>query len=363
MRVLHLPTNNASQIQIMVSALRTLGVEARGLITRDPVIQSCEGLEVLPSFEYGGKWDRIRRLNVHAKRLRKVLSAIRWADILHYHYGGAFALPRRLDARWARLLGKPRIVTFCGTDIRIPEVEAAGNPFYGSNMGFYGQLKGSSRERSLKIQQEYKRLGFRCSVRGEMMVPHVREGPFSDFYFVPRSVDMQAVEPSYPDPDKQTPLVVHSPSDPVLKGTESVVASVLRLKRQGIVDFEFVLLQGRRRQEALDILRKADIFLDQFVVCGYGVAAIEAMAMGKPVVCYINPEWRDSFPDDLPIVQADQCNLSDVLASLLRDGKSRHNLGRKCRRYAEEHHDALTNARKWLSIYEDLLSSKKVEVT
>ena len=67
------------------------------------------------------------------------------------------------------------------------------------------------------------------------------------------------------------------------------------------------------------MLRSSDVFLDQFVISGYGVAAIEAMAYGKPVVCYIAPSVAEHYPAELPIVNAGQDDLAASLESLLKD--------------------------------------------
>src|SRR5215469_18180708 len=99
MRVLHLPYNVASQIKISVQALRGIGVKARGLVSSDSVIQSnaelesCEGaFSDRPRFS--PRWFRDR---ISSNIL--VLRAIRWADLLHYHFGGEFSLPGQRDLK------------------------------------------------------------------------------------------------------------------------------------------------------------------------------------------------------------------------------------------------------------------------
>ena len=94
------------------------------------------------------------------------------------------------------------------------------------------------------------------------------------------------------------------------------------------------------------------MFLDQFVLGGYGLAALEAMALAKPVVLYVKPSLLAQYPTDLPVINATQENLADVLASLLTDGSLRHATGLRSRAYVERHHDALAAARQLISIYE-----------
>jgi len=118
MRVLHLPLNIASQTSVTVRALQQVGVEARGIIISSHVIQSADGLEIY-SMETSS---RLERGILAARRSTPILAAIRWADVVHYHFD-ASALPRGLDLRWVRLLKKPGVAEFWGSDIRIPEVD------------------------------------------------------------------------------------------------------------------------------------------------------------------------------------------------------------------------------------------------
>jgi glycosyltransferase involved in cell wall biosynthesis len=105
-------------------------------------------------------------------------------------------------------------------------------------------------------------------------------------------------------------------------------------------------------------VQKADIFLDQFVLGDHGMAALEAMAFGKPVVCYIKPTIAEKYPNDCPIVNANQDNLSEVLESLLNSGKLRYDIGRKSRSYVEKYHDTTVLANKLLDIYKEIMVKK-----
>ena len=81
---------------------------------------------------------------------------------------------------------------------------------------------------------------------------------------------------------------------------------------------------------------------------------MEAMAFGKPVVCYITPAMESKHPADLPIVNGNQDNLAGVLAGLLDDGKRRHELGQRGREYVEKYHDARRIAKDLVGIYQQL---------
>jgi glycosyltransferase involved in cell wall biosynthesis len=98
-----------------------------------------------------------------------------------------------------------------------------------------------------------------------------------------------------------------------------------------------------------------EVFLDQFVLGDFGSASLEAMALGKPAVCYIKPTLAAQYPPDLPIVKATQETLTDVLEQLIANGKWRSELGRRGRAYVEKYHDAFQVTCKLKDIYQELL--------
>jgi glycosyltransferase involved in cell wall biosynthesis len=145
-------------------------------------------------------------------------------------------------------------------------------------------------------------------------------------------------------------------SNKVRKGTESVLRSVNQLKNA--YAFDFKLIHNVPKSEAALILQQSDIVLDQFVIGDHGLLALESMASGKPTVCYIKPSILNKYPDDFPIVVANQDNLTEVLEALLKDSRRRNEIGRRSRAYVERYHDARKVARDLVCIYEELLRKK-----
>ncbi len=349
MRVLHLPLNIASQTSVTVRALRGLGVEARGLVVSPAVIQSADELEILRI----ASRPRKQRLVDALRHLPQIFTAIRWADVLHWHYGTT-ALPFRLDLHWATLLRKPSLVEFWGSDIRIPEVEAADNPYYARISPSYEYAHAESLAGSRQTQALFAKAGAACLISCDSLRPYIQSDLFPRPYFVRQRVWLPDFLPAPPDPARRRLVLAHSPSAPIAKGTPAVLAAVEKLKAR--YDLDLQLIQNMPRAQALQIVRCADIFLDQFVLGEYGMAALEAMALAKPVVLYIKPSMETQYPPDLPAVNANQDNLVEVLESLLTDGPRRHALGLRGRAYVERHHDASTAARQLIGIYQELLA-------
>src|SRR5204863_9898075 len=106
----------------------------------------------------------------------------------------------------------------------------------------------------------------------------------------------------------------HAPSSRAREGTEHVGAACAELG----VDLEVV--EGLDHREAFERYRRADIVVDQLNAGWYGVFAIEAMALGKPVVTFLHDEavrrTQEAFGVQVPLVSATKDTLADVLRPL-----------------------------------------------
>lgn len=169
------------------------------------------------------------------------------------------------------------------------------------------------------------------------------------------SVDPRAWTPAPPTPGKSLRLV-HAPSDRARKGTDAIVAAVERLHARG-VPIELELVEGRPRSEARTAYERADVLVDQLVVGWYGGVAVEAMALGKPVVARLDPAALALAPEklrnDLPIVAADTANLEEALNALAsRPREDLVELGLRGRAFVERWHDPVAVARRTKTDYE-----------
>jgi hypothetical protein len=351
MRVLHLPNNVASQISIIVRAQRAIGVDARGLVIDRNIIQADDGIRSIVPIK--PHMTRTRARIQILRRLADIASAARWADVVHWH-AGTRVVPRDMDLKIVAALHKARIVEFWGSEIRIPEIAARDNPYLASLLASPDATYRISYLDSRNVQGRFARHGFACLVPGPELPAYVQPDLFPAPYQAEAVLYLQDFLPSYPDPLNRRPVVVHSPSRPAIKGTDAVLAAVEQVKAR--CDFDFQLVHNVPHAEALDILRGCDIFLDQFVIGSFGTAALEAMAFGKPAICYLKPSVASRLPSDAPYVNANPDDLGQMLESLLTDGLRRQEIGRRSRAYVERHHDAQVVARQLVTIYKGLLS-------
>jgi glycosyltransferase involved in cell wall biosynthesis len=140
-------------------------------------------------------------------------------------------------------------------------------------------------------------------------------------------------------PDDGVVRVVHAPNHPHYKGTRFLLQAVERLQGERL-PVELVLVQGKPNDEARREYGRADVVADQFLIGAYALFAIEGMALGKPVLCRLDPELARHHPEwsDCPIVSADPESLEAELRRLVEDPERRRNLGSRGPEYVRAVH-------------------------
>ncbi|MBN2712354.1 MAG: glycosyltransferase [Planctomycetes bacterium] len=180
----------------------------------------------------------------------------------------------------------------------------------------------------------------------------------NDLFFWPVDLDSDGGEryrPQYPDAKKTGPVrIVHAPNHRHFKGSKYLIDAVEVLKQDG-VNVELVLVERIPNRQALEIYHTADIIFDQCLIGFHGYFANEAMAMGKPVLCFIRkPEEYLLVADECPIQSADAGALQETLRRLLSDPQQLRALGEQGRRYIETHHTLSEFAGRLRCAYEQL---------
>ena len=133
--------------------------------------------------------------------------------------------------------------------------------------------------------------------------------------------------------------VVHSPNHRHYKGTRFLVDAVEELRADGL-PLELVLIEGLPNDEARRTYERADIVADQFLIGAYALFAIEGMALGKPVLCYLNERFYEFHPEweDCPILNTNPDTIVENLRRLAIDPELRRELGRRGPPYVQAHH-------------------------
>ena len=308
MRVTHCPVNTAGIPWTNVQALRRRGVDARLVVFNRYRLHPETDVDLNRS---GGL---VRR---QLTQWRAFAQLAPQTDIFHFYFGLTL-VPKSLQFPLLRALGKKSVLHFLGSDIR-----------------------GTSPEQLAWAQ--------RAGARVVGSYDAIRWVP--DAHVIPPGIDVQAIEPAPPG-NSERPLVMHAPSSRTRKGTEHIVAACAELG----VDLEIV--EGLDHREAFERYRRADVIVDQLNAGWYGVFAIEAMALGKPVVTFLHEDaarrTQEAFGLEVPIVNATRKTLVEALRPLVASAEERARVGAASRAYVEEVHDLERMTDRLLGLYAGL---------
>jgi hypothetical protein len=146
--------------------------------------------------------------------------------------------------------------------------------------------------------------------------------------------------------------VAHASNHPQFKGTKYIFDAVERLQREGC-PIEMIKIQGVPNQKVLELFRSCDLIIDQLIQGSYGYTALEAMALGKPVIAWLREPSMVIDPDTCPIINAWPESIYDRLKEIL-DGKyDLQLLGQQSRAYVAHYYSLQAVALRLGQLYLD----------
>lgn len=149
-------------------------------------------------------------------------------------------------------------------------------------------------------------------------------------------------------------VILHSPSNPAIKGSATVERVVNSLTQAGF-QIEYRVIAGRPNSEVLNALRGCDFVVDQVYsdtpLAGF---ATEAAWLGRAtlVAGYALSELESLIPDGMvpPSVTCRPDELETALASLLTDPQRFHNIGIQANEFVRNKWEASAVALRYLRI-------------
>ena len=308
LRVVHCPVNTAGVPWANVQALRRRGVDAQLVVFNRYSLHS------------EADWSLERRGGLVRKQLTQwsaLLRLLPHTDVFHFYFGLTL-VPQSLQFPILRALRKKSVMHYLGSDIRgkSPAELAFGKKAGAEVVGSYDAIR---------------------------WVPEAE--------MIPPGIDVKAIAPR-PPADRTRPVILHAPSSRRRKGTERVLAACEGLEA------DLVLVEGVHHDEAFERYREADIVVDQLNAGWYGLFAIECMALGKPVVAFLQDEavarTEEALDVRVPIVRATKDDLRSRLEPLVASAAERRRIGEESRAYVEQVHDLERVADRLLALYSRL---------
>ncbi|MGY3587829.1 glycosyltransferase involved in cell wall biosynthesis [Bradyrhizobium sp. USDA 4341] len=131
--------------------------------------------------------------------------------------------------------------------------------------------------------------------------------------------------------------VAHAPNHGHFKGTRLLIEAIDRLVKEG-EKIELVSVQGVPNKKVIELFGASHVVADQFVAGFHGYTALEAMAMAKPVLCFLRDDRMMVDPATCPIINTRPDEIYDVLKRCLRGELDLNEIGKAGRRYVEAHY-------------------------
>lgn len=354
LRVLHCPTSTGGNAWALAQAEREIGLDSDVMVfSRGPFGYNCDiDLRMATRSAFG------KALTVSAFLARAAVSY----DVIHFNFGrsllsglpGFLAGLEQRDLPLLRALGKGIVVTYQGCDVRQRGFcESRFDVSACTACGLCDEATDAERARRARVFDRYADAIFALNPDLLRVLPERAE-------FLPyTSVDPREWVP--PMRTRRTvgePFrILHSPTDRAIKGTASVVSAVERLKARH-PNVELVLVENVPHSQVRALYEQADVAVDQLLIGWYGGFAVEAMALGTPVVCFLREADLALLPPDLradiPIVNATSDTLEDVLERLYLDPFELARIGGASRAYVERWHDPIKIARHTKEVYSNL---------
>ncbi len=367
--MLHCPALVGGHAPVLAAAEREIGLDSR-CVAFFPSPFGYEPDEIL-----FGSAGPIRR---EVRRWRLLERAIRWADVVHFNFGASIMPRRRAPGAVDAGLGHRAFAAYGAMlELRDPGLlRRAGTgvavTFQGDDARQGDRLVGDARilleevDPGTYVDDEQKRACLRTWARSANRIYALNPDllrvlpPWASF--VPYAhVDPRTWRPAEqePDPSGHALRVAHAPTARGGKGTRFVLAAVRRLQDDGVA-IELDLIEGVSHEQARARLGRADVVVDQLLLGWYGGISVEAMALGRAVVCFIDPADRalvdPGMASDLPIAEATRDSLANVLREMATDPGVASELGDRGPAFVRRWHDPLEVARRMERDYREMLA-------
>lgn len=372
-RVLHCPHHIGGQAANIARYERAIDLKSTAVIFEDGTF-GYHADETLWSANASRITQEQARWQLFARALTKF-------DVIHYNFGCPILNWGALDGRhrWMaaglgglyaqfnsaielpllKVAGKVIAVTYQGDDARQGDYSRQNYEVNIANEvdgSYYSKKSDEGKRRRIARFSQYADLMY--SVNPDLL----NVLPTWASYLPYAHIDLSSWLPVDFGNSLEIPHVVHAPSHKKAKGTAHLLAAVERLKSEGIL-FRFSLVEGMSNDKARCVYETADLLVDQLLAGFYGGLAVELMALGKPVICYIRESDMHYLPskmrDEMPIIKADPVSIYDVLREWLTSRKNElKTRGIAGRKYVEKWHSPSIVASFLKNQYEAALDGK-----
>jgi len=144
--------------------------------------------------------------------------------------------------------------------------------------------------------------------------------------------------------EKDCLRILHAPNHRNIKGTKFFIDAVKELNEEGF-NINLIILERVPNSEIRKVMSSVDIVADQLIVGWYAMFALEAMAMEKPVLCFLREDLMNLYmvsglitKDEIPIVNCTPLTVKEEIKELALNRDKLQGIGRRSRQFVIKHH-------------------------
>lgn len=323
------PTNTAGQGWTWAQAIRRLypdvKVEVFAIQNPGHLNFPCD-VPIEPEEWTSLRWQRRRMSSLSANVTHLLLE--RGHGALGSLFGRWYA--RELPV-WERLGIKVGLI-FHGSEIRDPRKHAELERF-----SPFGPLQAEEDDRRAhRVRHLLEMAQANADTPGFVTTPGLIDY-VPEAEWLPVAIDLALWSGGQPALESAVPVVLHIPTNNLLKGTEYVDAVGRRLHDRGVV--RYVRPAAVPPADMPHLMREADVVIDGMVLGdGPSVTVCEAMASSRLVIVHLGERVRARLPGQIPVVQANPETLEEALVDIATRPSSYSDLARRGRAYVGEYH-------------------------
>ncbi len=342
MRVFHGVVNYGTQSGFLAKEMRKNGIEACSVTAYD-------------------RFDRITdvRLKHSGANILQKICNYTWNkfylfrcffsyNIFHF-YASKTLTKSQWDLPLYRLFGKKVVFEYLGIDVQKYKYSVENFEFT-NIVHLINENKAEEHDRTIEEKLErhskYADLQLVCAPCYSPFVPGATVLPLgidlNEYTYTPMRVPGDNIK------------IMHAPTHRGNKGTKFILEAVDQLSKEGI-PVEMMLIENVSHSRLKELYVECDIFVDQ-ILFWYGTAAIEAMALGRPVVCSHFKEFYKyvNYAEKIPMINADPDTIYDKLKYLIENKDYLPGIGKRSREFVEEVHNLEKKTQILIDLYKKL---------
>ena len=138
------------------------------------------------------------------------------------------------------------------------------------------------------------------------------------------------------------------------KGTRHVKEAFDKLSQKYPSDLELIIAENLPLEKYLNVIKRANVIVDQVNMHSYGMNAIFSLALGKVVLSGCSEGCMEEINvKEAPIINVTPCpdDIINKIEFILENKKQLREFGEKSRNYVEAHHDSLKIAQNYINVW------------